>query len=237
MLAKEYQKIINKQLKYIGTWLPGIPIELGAVGILKQGTFQRVTSLSELKIKYKTRTNTNRNGFNITSEGILITGGNTGGTMPKASAKISVEFQRANSLLLRTKGVVHHIISDHVTIGVAIKDLKNKGIWKQNWIVVTEVVEVESATILFSTSANNQVDLETRILEGAIGNLNIADASLGWKMTRGKNLGVEMIAEEKMTPLFKASKIKKATNRAVENFAELSLKDIENDSEEIDVVS
>lgn len=75
------------------------------------------------------------------------------------------------------------------------------------------------------------------MVKGVTSNLDIADASLQWRMTRGKDLGIDFVAEKNITPFFKASKIKKATKKAAESFGELSLNDLENDAEQADMMS
>ena len=50
--VKIYQSEMHHNLGFYATWLPGDPIEIGDVGVLLDGRFRRLTSLTDLGISY-----------------------------------------------------------------------------------------------------------------------------------------------------------------------------------------
>ncbi len=203
---------IKKELGYFTTWLPGEPVKLGDVGVLINGSFERVTNLKNLGIDFdidldKSGSDFNFQSINAVKENMLVNG-----EIPKvpincvANAKIGIgfTFSRAGAVVLKTNGAKYNSINDKNKLSRDIKQLGNE--WQKNWVVITEVVDADSCTILIANSSKSESKFE---LEGNAGNeiIDIADASLKLKSLSIKNMLVNSVAEEGMTPLFKISKL------------------------------
>lgn len=72
--------------------------------------------------------------------------------------------------------------------------------------MIIELVNAKSATILISSSSNGKIELKAKgEIEAA--KLDIADAELDFELSFSKDLSTKIMAEESLTPLFKASKV------------------------------
>lgn len=89
-----------------------------------------------------------------------------------------------------------------------IVQLWKDGLWDKDFLIVSEVLEAETATIIVSSEADSKIELKA---SGDIGTkvMDIADASLDLGMTRHKNIGVKIIAESNITPLYQVVGLKR----------------------------
>lgn len=213
--SRKYTRELKKQFGYFATWLPGTPLELGDIGVLKGNIFTKISNLSDFKIKFDVEKDTSKADIEHSSKGaVSITTKASGTVAPQGSslgeieAGIRVEFNKENAILFKANATLSPSIKDQVSVGNQVIKLFEEGKWDKNWVVITEIVEAESATILISSSSNSKIELKAK---GDVGsaNLDIADADLGFELKFSKDLSTKIIAEESLTPLFRASKIKR----------------------------
>lgn len=71
--VRTYHAEMHRNLGFFATWLPGDPIEIGDAGLLVEGRFRRLSSLSELGIRYTQSESTASQNLQYTStEGTKI---------------------------------------------------------------------------------------------------------------------------------------------------------------------
>ena len=212
--SKKYAKELKKQFNYFATWLPGTPLALGDIGVFKKNQFTKIANLSDFDIAFEVEADESKSTIEHSSKGAVSISAKASGTVsPQGStlgdvdAGITVEFSKENAILFKANNTTSPSIKDQITLGQQILALFKDGKWDKDWAVITEIVNAESGTILISSSSNSKIELKASG-EVEAANLDIADADLGLTVTFSKDLSTNIVAEESLTPLFKASKVK-----------------------------
>ena len=212
--SKKYTKELKKQFNYFATWLPGTPLELGDIGVFKNNHFSKISNLEGFGIQFEIEPDLTKSTIEHSSKGaVSITTKASGTIAPQASALgkvdagITVEFSKENAILFKANDTTSPSIKNQITLGQQILTLFKEGKWDKDWAVITEIVNAKSGTVLISSSSNSKIELKANgDVEAA--KLDIADAELGLEVRYSKDLSTKIIAEEGLTPLFKASKVK-----------------------------
>lgn len=214
--SKKYTRELYRQFKYLAAWLPGTPFALGDIGILKGREFTKIGNLKDekFKIDFDIEKDTTPADINHSSKGAVTisikaagSASPSGSTLTQADAGVTVEFSKENAILFKAKGTLNNTIKNQIKLGDQILELYKEGKWDKDYVVITELVEAKSSTIMISSEKTGKIELKAN---GQAGNnaIDIADASLGFSTTFSKGLSTEIIAESGLTPLFKASKVK-----------------------------
>ena len=99
-------------------------------------------------------------------------------------------------------------IEDPNALGKEILKRYNKGEWEEDWVVITEVAQSNSATIIISSGKGGKIELKATGKINAA-NIDIADVNANFQIAYSKNIHTKITAQEGLTPLFKAQGIKK----------------------------
>jgi len=218
MLAKTYLTEIHKALRYYATWAPQNNFELGDIGIMKGKQFIYLDKLKNKKVSFVPNNGLPKkdDAFSYYSEDNIKISTKLVGEADKqildAKAKMIIKFGRKNSILFRPKGVTMHKIEDQLRLAEQITKLYKEKKWKRDWVVITELIEVDSATILISNSKNATAEISASSNVEA-GMFNIADAKLGLKLSHSKSLGIEILAAQALTPLYSISGMGRFSSR------------------------
>ena len=212
--VKQYTKELYKQFNYLATWLPGTPLNLGDIGVLNKNEFVAISNLKELGIAFEVEEDTTKSDLKYLSNQAVSITTKLAGTAPvlnsvlsEADAGFSVEFSRENAVLFKANGTLSPRIKNQIKLGEEIIERFKKGEWDKNWVVITELIKADSSTIIISSSSNGKIELRAKANISA-GNLDIANASLNLEPKFEKDLETNIICGDKLTPLFKASKVK-----------------------------
>src|SRR5262249_53468912 len=101
-----YQDEMYSNMGLFATWLPNDPVEVGDVGVLKEGRFTRLTSLAELNIQYRTRPAHATASLQYTStESTKVTASAGAAVAPVAKAEIRIDFSRDGAFLFHAAGL------------------------------------------------------------------------------------------------------------------------------------
>lgn len=209
-----YTRELYKQFRYLATWLPGTPLALGDIGVLRQKEFTKIGNLSDHGITFDIESDPTPADLDYTSKSSVsiatkLSGSATpeGSSLSEIDAGISVNFSKENSILFQAKNTKTPTIKDQIHLGEEILRLYKNGKWNKDWVVITELVTSESASILISGSKESKIDLKVK---GEIGNrqIDIADADLDFELSFSKDMSTKIVAQEGLTPLFKVSKIR-----------------------------
>jgi hypothetical protein len=107
---KTYVEGIHRELDFFPAWPPNAPHALGDVGLLKNGQFQQLTSLSNLGIDFHKKAGSQAADLSITSgKSVSVqikAKGETlqGSSLPKAKAAALVEFKAAGAFVFQARG-------------------------------------------------------------------------------------------------------------------------------------
>ncbi len=207
--VKRYTEELYRQFHYYATWLPTSPVELGSIGTFDDREFTRISHLHDQGIEYETYDTPNKGGLDYSSQGAVTVSPKLSGKVPavgsvlsQADAGFTVNFSRKNAIVFRAKGTACTSIKDQIKLGRDIKKKYEEGKWNKRWVVITELVKADSATILISSSVDGKVELKANANVGAK-KLDIADVSLELGIAFEKNIETKIVAEQELTPLFK----------------------------------
>ncbi len=210
----QYTNEMKRKFGYYATWNPGVPLKLGDIGIFKRNVFTRISGLDDFNISFEVRPDTTKTPLEHNSQGsVTITTKLSGTVAPQGSvltdidAGIIVEFSKENSTLFKANNTVTPSIKDTIQLGKEIISLFKEGKWDKNWVVITELVEAESATIIISNTSNSKIELKANANVGAA-NFDIADAKFEFSPQFTRGLETKIISAEGLTPLFKVMGMK-----------------------------
>ena len=212
--SKKYASELKRQFGYLATWLPGTPISLGDIGIMRKNVFTKIANLSDFDIHFDVESDPSKSDIEHSTSGAVSISTKAAGTaslnnsaLGETEAGIIVEFSKEKAILFKANGTSSPSIKNQIEVGKSVIDLYRQRKWDKDWMVVTEVVNAESATILISSSAQGKIELKAKgEIEAA--KLDIADANIELELSYSKDLSTKIITEGALTPLFKASKVK-----------------------------
>ncbi|WP_459212392.1 hypothetical protein [Aquimarina rhabdastrellae] len=214
--SKKYTRELFRQFKYFAAWLPGTPLSLGDIGIMKGKQFIRIGNLKDEKyqLDFEIKKDTTPSDIKYSSEGSVSVTSKISGTVPPTNSTLTeldagfnVAFSKKNAIHFKAKNTYNHTIKDQIKLGGQILNLYKLGKWDKDYVIITELVEAESSTILISCEKNSNIDLTANADIGSR-SLDIADAELGLGVKFSRGIATELICEKGLTPLFRVSKIK-----------------------------
>jgi hypothetical protein len=213
-LAKRYAQEITQGLQYLPTWLPMRSLSLGDVGVIRNNIFEPETNLSNLKIPFISSESRPTGSLRYNSHDGVSATFKASGTVPEAGSTLSISDAGVTVKFSRAQAIVFEAIGCSVEAISNIADLSQRLIWQyqeSNWssdlYVVTEIVRAEAATVLISTGNTAVVELRAGGSVGTTG-ISLADINAEFSIASTSGMGIEMVAQTGVTPLFKAGRIK-----------------------------
>jgi hypothetical protein len=213
-----YTSQIHQQLRYRGTWLPSSPIELGTVGVMRDGVLDPMTSLVHLEIPYETRFDPAPDGsLDFRSAGAVGVTVKAAGSanqafsaLAGADAGMLISFSRRGGVYLQMRGITIERVEDKHALSVDLLDAvfaaEDRLRWKRDWVVVTDVVRAEVATVIVSQDASGQLELKA---QGQIGTGGLVDAGAAFSVVREQGVGVCLLASADLMPLYNGLRVKR----------------------------
>ncbi|MBN1340097.1 MAG: hypothetical protein JXA03_12280 [Bacteroidales bacterium] len=210
----QYTREMHKKFGYYATWEPNRPLSLGDVGIFRKNEFTRISNLVHFNISFNINPDDTPGDLEYNSQGNVTITTKLSGTIPaagsvltEADAGISVDFARESSILFKANKTLTPSIDDLVALGKKIIELFKQGKWNKDWVVITELVKADTATILISNKGGSKIELKATANVSA-SDFDIADAAFEFAPAFSKGLETKIIAEKGITPLFKVMGIK-----------------------------
>ena len=205
-----YVQGIHHKLDYFATWLPGRTLTLGDFGPLVDGALDYKGRLADQHVAFDERVDRNPVDYSHTSDaGVRIDIKAAAATaVPAIKGKAAVHFAQRGAFVFHATGCVGHAIADQVDLEAQLRAAHEQGRWDLDWVVVTEVVWAERATILIANSVGAQVDLSVQgDLAAAVRNLASAEAGVALEAQSGDV--TQVIAATGLTPLYRLARLKK----------------------------
>ena len=205
---KFYVQEISKKTNYRANWLPDKPMNIGDIGKLSDGIFTLYSTLEQQGIPIRVRESGSSLNLDYTSnDSVKITNGLdtsvSAAGIPGAAGKLlyKIDFQRSEGVVFQITDSKKIIIENLSEIENSILEKYKKSVWDLGWVVVTEVVKTDSATIIINTGGSNTLEFE---VSGDVGikSVNLADTSLGLKLLRESGSSTKIIAQTNLTPLY-----------------------------------
>lgn len=208
-MTESYTVEVEREIAYLGTWLPGARLRLGDIGRMVDRSFVRETSLSALGMNFEELDESGHpprdlgvnSGAALSIEAVAA----AGGVLPhgvRAQAGVEITFRRRNSMMMRAEGCRRHQFDRLDLVKREILAVHLRGGWEEEWVVVTEVQEAERLLVLIArkSGATAQLDLGAGLgpsamsLAGGSGRVGLVKASSS----------VFNVADDDATPLFRA---------------------------------
>ncbi|MBK6545719.1 MAG: hypothetical protein IPG12_10680 [Saprospiraceae bacterium] len=211
---EQYTDEMKKKFGYYATWNPGVPFKIGDIGTFNDNIFTRLSNLEDLGIEFDIRTDNTKTPLEHNSQGsVSITTKLSGTVSPQGStlsnldAGIIVEFSKENSTLFKANNTTSPSIKDSIKLGDQIIKLYRDGKWNKKWVIITELVHAENATVIISNSSNGKIELKANANIDAP-TFDIANAEFKFTTQFSRGLETKIISAEGLTPLFKVMGMK-----------------------------
>jgi hypothetical protein len=211
---KQYTRELFDKFSYLAAWLPGVPLRVGDVGIMRDGHFQRVSSLENLGFTFAVRQDHAAAQLDYASRGAVSVTFKAAGAIPpagsvlgRASAGVVIRMNRENSVLFQVLGASFPSIEDQLGLEHEIRRRHAAGEWNTDHLVVTEVLQARAATILIASSSDARVELSARG-DLSAGSVSIADLDAGFEIAHFRGMHTRIVASEGLTPLFRARRLR-----------------------------
>jgi len=209
-LVKAYVGELFRKFQRFAPWLPDVPIQLGAVGVIEAGEFRRKTTLRALGIKVTASPkgpavvidHASTKGVTVTmkAKGVLL----AGSPLTKADIGASVTFSDVGGVVLQASGVKAQSISNADEVGQEILERYKNQTWDDDWVFVDEVRTAEATTILISEASASRLDLR------ALGKVaEKVPLSGSFSIVAKEGSVTSFIGQSGLTPLFHLSRVKK----------------------------
>ncbi|QIL40707.1 hypothetical protein G7074_16410 [Pedobacter sp. HDW13] len=207
---KNYLSHMSRQIGYRATWDPGRPLKIGFIGKLdSSGVLAIYSSLENEGIPMDIFVDDSTADMDFTSSDSVTISMKVSGSAPVlgsaltlSEAGVNFEFKNDEGIVFQTTG---NKTSQLINLGKITKLILEKyedGSWDEDWVVVTELVSADSATIIISNSSGANLDLKANAGIGASG-IKITDAALDFSVARQHGSTLKYIAQNGLTPLYK----------------------------------
>jgi hypothetical protein len=205
-----------KELGYLASWLPGTSVSLGLVGVMEGKTFIPKSSIRGLGVKFKTMTSPSTSStMHFKSSKDIEVDVKVAGklslaapSLPEAQAGVAVSFGEDTGVVFGASGITISRIKDILALEAAIWDLWDRFLWNPDWVVVTELVQAESTTILVSEGGYAKVELQAQGV-GEVATVSLGELSADLTLASTTGMHTQLVSEQGLTPLFRAVRGKK----------------------------
>lgn len=209
-IHEQYTDEMHRQFGYFACWLPNTRLELGDVGVLSRDRFDKVTSLALLGVLFSSVTNGQPVDLEYSSAGqVEVSVSGDGRITPDPLVTLSVTFNRENATLFQAAECRVETVQDLSSLNEKLRQLSDSGIWRKEYVVVTELVRTGPAAILVSNQKGARVDFHLDAPAPITGALALAKASASMSTMSASGLAVKIIAPDGVTPLYRAVRLRR----------------------------
>jgi hypothetical protein len=210
----QYINELKDHFRYGVAWLPSRKLNLGDVGVIDDDEFVPLGSLSRFNIPFDVQksdaaVDLKHYSKNSVSVAFKAKGAASmpGSTLASADAGVVVEFSDEDAVAFEAAGCRETRIVDQIKLGATILDLYHKDKWPSDWVVITELVEVDSLTVLISSSNKGKVEIKVNG-DFSPGGATLANLGADIEISFSRDMNTQILGRTKMTPLLHASGIK-----------------------------
>lgn len=201
---------------YLATWLPGVPISVGDIGTVRHGRYERITSLEQLGVAVSVLSSGEIRQLDYASAGHLDIGWSAqaegGSVAPGTGARVRVELSRAYAVLFQALDASTRAIEDLNALRDELGKLAAAGVWRREYVVVTEVVRTGATVVLMAGGSGGRMDF-TLDAPVAAGPLGLVHAAGGLAVASEAGMAVRVVAPQGLSPLFRASSLRSTISR------------------------
>lgn len=207
---RRYQQEMYENLGFFATWLPGDLLELGDIGVLKNGQFRKENSLKDLQIKYEVTAPGASQNLQYTSKSGTGFALDLSATIPQpfaASAAVKVEFSDEGAFLFHASNVRNRRLEGGAQLAETILAAHKAGKWKPDWYLVESVHVADCATIIVSEDQSSAVSFQANA-KGALGPVPLADPQVNLSVSSSRGRMMQVVAGRSLRPLYSCVRVK-----------------------------
>jgi hypothetical protein len=153
---RRYIEELRGELGFYPMWMPGDPIALGTFGTFERGVLRKEGRLGDLGIDFAVETPATKSSFKKQRGmrfGVSSSASAEAGVID-ASAGVTVSVDSAYSWAFGAVGARKTEIADVLQVQTAVLAARRTGLWKDEYLLVSEVYEVDTLNVLIATSKN-----------------------------------------------------------------------------------
>jgi len=159
-----YIEELRSEMGFYPMWLPADRIELGSVGTFLRGVFRTSTHLADLGIEVKVTAADVKNSFKKHRGMEFRAGSSLSAQLSPGDASVSVSFSADSSYAwaFGAVGARKTEIANLLQVQSAVLEARRTGIWRDEWLLVSEVHKVDVLTVIIAKSRNARGDIRAR---------------------------------------------------------------------------
>jgi hypothetical protein len=204
-----YSKGIKEKLSnYWAAWLPTTRYELGDIGILSGYRFEKIGSLTELKIPFTHAVSNSPNPIELVSASGVSFALKLAGdineafaNIPKGRAGVKIDFGSEGAFIVECPATYEPAVADPMALQAKIIDSFAEGQWQADWAVIVRIVTAPTATILISNSTSAGLELAAEA-DLSAGLVDIGKSEVGLSVRSQTGEIMKMIGARDVTPFF-----------------------------------
>jgi len=161
-LKSDFANAIRKQLDRYPVWQPGAPFALGDYGVLRDKTLYKLGNIRKFGVAFSKESG-NEAPFQFQSKGTSLVGSHVSGSIEPSGlvapiqASFELLFNEEHGIFIRAQRSRVNQIKELREVAL---QLRQNNSWNFEWKFVTEVREVDPATIIMGSAAGTKLKLE-----------------------------------------------------------------------------
>ncbi|GAB3428531.1 hypothetical protein [Flindersiella endophytica] len=214
-IHEQYTRELYKKWHYFATWAPNLRLALGDVGVLRGFRFDRWTSLADLGVDFATRapgepadySHSSAGQVDVSLDGDVGAPALAGGG---AQLKLTVSFKSAQATYFHAVRCTSEDVSDLPSLERALVELRRAGTWRQEYVVVTQLVRTGPAIILVSDRAGARAQVQVKADYAPVP-VALGAASAALTASTASGMATSVISPDGgVTPLFRVAKLRRS---------------------------
>lgn len=161
-LKRDYSASVRKQLDRFPVWEPGAPFALGDYGVLRDKTLHKLGNIHAFGITFS-KASGNETPYQFQSEGTKLIEAHGSGSVDLHAlgsplrSSLELRFDQEQGIFIKAQR--SRVIQISELRQVALR-LRTSGMWNFRWKLVTEVREVNPATVIMGSKAGTTLKIE-----------------------------------------------------------------------------
>ncbi|GAB3901136.1 hypothetical protein ACFQ1S_00255 [Kibdelosporangium lantanae] len=205
-IYEAYTREMYDEYGYFAVWLPSVPLALGDVGTFAGHRFDKLTTLADLGISFRSSPTSRYADVEYSSSGAvsLAADGAVGVTRTAPMASLSITFSREGATFFQGSECTERSIDNLPELESALLPLCRSRTWRPDYVVVTRLVSTGPTMVLVSKDSGAQVKLSLDA-DGQGTPLPFAKAAGNFVMTAKSGLAASVVTPDGATPLFRVA--------------------------------
>lgn len=210
---RRYAEELSKNLAYGATWTPGMSLTLGTIGRFREGIFVPISHLSAVGVSFHIRrgiTLANHTYTSVDSVALTFKASGQPSTafrvLADVDAGVAIDFRQRDAIVFAAVGCREDRIDDLVALERQLRQFRDTGQWKDEWAIVTHLLEAESATVILSSSNESRVELRSTV---NVAPTHLAELAANVSLSFADDMYQLVIARNRVTPLHHTVRLRK----------------------------